>query len=68
LAKELLLNRAIQTNCIHNKKVTETSLKPGAWVLIRHEDPKKLKSRWFRLYQVLKAHPLRIYALAEPGG
>jgi hypothetical protein len=68
LAKELLLNRVIQINYIYDKKVIETSLKPRAWVLIRHEDLKKLKSRWFGPYQVLKAYPLRIYALAEPSG
>jgi hypothetical protein len=30
LAKELLLNRAIQINHIRDEKVTETSLEPGA--------------------------------------
>ncbi|KAJ5082230.1 hypothetical protein N7532_011273 [Penicillium argentinense] len=67
-ANELLLNRAIKTQRIRDEAVTKTSFKPGQWVLLRNEYRQKLDCRWYGPYQILKAHPLGTYALAEPGG
>ncbi|OQD73316.1 hypothetical protein PENANT_c212G08917, partial [Penicillium antarcticum] len=67
-ANELLLNRAINTKRIKDDLVTKTSFEKDDWVLIRNESKQKFESRWFGPYQVLKAHPLGTYALAEPNG
>ena len=67
-ANELLLARAIRMNWIHDSLVMRTSFQEGDWVLIRNENRKKFKSKWFGPYWVLKSHPLGTYSLEEPNG
>ena len=67
-ANELLLNRAIRTQKIHDLAVTKTSFTKGDWVLVRNESPTKFQSKWFGPYKVLSAHPLGTYRLEEPNG
>jgi hypothetical protein len=33
-----------------------------------NKSPQKFQSKWFGPYQIMKAHPLGIYTLREPGG
>ena len=66
LANKLLLNHMIQMNKICNLLVKESNFEPRTWVLVQNEGPEKFQPHWFSLYKVLKAHPLRTYALEEP--
>ena len=65
-ANELLLARAIRTNCICDSLVTKISFKKGDQVLIRNKSRKKFESKQFRLYKVLESYLLSIYTLEEP--
>jgi hypothetical protein len=68
LANEKLLAHAIKRKVICDQQVMKSSLRRGQWVLVRNESPQKFQSKWFGPYQIVKAHPLGMYALREPGG
>ena len=45
--------------------VKESHFKPGTWVLVQNEGSEKFQPHWFKLYKVLKSHPLGTYTLQE---
>ena len=67
-ANELLLTRAIAARKVRSDLVKASSLKPGTWVLIRHEGPQKFEAKWYGPYKVLQRHILGTYRLADPSG
>jgi hypothetical protein len=43
-------------------------LEVGEWVLVRHEKPQKLESKWFGPYQIVQKMLLGTYRLQDPNG
>ena len=68
LVNELLLAHTICMQWICDSLVKESHFKPGTWVLVWNEGSEKYQPHWFRLYKVLKSHPLGTYALQELQG
>jgi hypothetical protein len=45
-----------------------SGLKPGQWVLVRHERPEKFQAEWYGAFYVVDSHPLGKYKLRDPQG
>ena len=69
IANEALLERAIKAKKIREERVGKGGQEPitvGQWILVRHEDKQKFKSRWYGPYKVFKHHILGTYLLEDP--
>jgi len=60
--------RALQDRRIRDDIVTPHTLEEGDWVLVRHEKPQKLESKWFGPYQIVQKKLLGTYRLQGPNG
>ena len=60
--------RALQDRRIRDDIVTPHTLEEGDWVLVRHEKPQKLESKWFGPYQIVQKKLLGTYRLQDPNG
>ena len=60
--------RAVKAKKASDETVEVHSLQEGDWVLVRHEKPQKLESKWFGPYQIVQRMLLGTYKLQNPNG
>ena len=60
--------RAVKAKKARDEVMEVHSLQEGDWVLVRHENPQKLESKWFGPYQVVQRMLLGTYQLQSPNG
>src|SRR5216110_3253557 len=61
-------DRARKAKSDRDEVVTPHALEEGDWVLVRHEKPQKLESKWFGPYQIVQRMLLGTYRLHNPNG
>src|SRR5436190_5412378 len=59
---------ALKAEGVQDEIVTPHSLEEGDWVLVRHEKPQKLESKWFGPYRIVQRMLLGTYRLHDPNG
>src|SRR5208282_649641 len=60
--------RALRDRKFRDDIVTPHTLEVGEWVLVRHEKPQKLESKWFGPYQIVQKMLLGTYRLQDSNG
>lgn len=60
--------RAFKEKRINDELVTPHTLEEGDWVLVRHEKPQKMETKWFGPYQIIERKMLGTYRLQDPNG
>ena len=60
--------RVIKDKGTRDELVNLHALDEGQWVLVRHESPHKLESKWFGPYQIIEKKLLGTYRLQDPNG
>ena len=62
-ASRVTYERALREKTLRDEKAQLHRLEVGQWVLVRHENPQKLESKWFGPYQIMEKMMLGTYRL-----